>query len=255
MAIATYATQPLTGTINQESVSDALVTALDSAGWGQPLDDYSDGSRHLIYSRYAAAGHLSTLIHIRVGTNSIQASLGTGWDDAAKTMEREGTLIYYNAWTANPGVFHVLSAGDEFSGAIWQQGTVITPILFFAPEMSAQWWDRALWAWGFIPTDVALAGWRPTAASPFTGWADFRLPDQPYLNAINSVTNRRDSVSGLLLLCPNNEGIAARSSNELGAGVCSGLARFDALIDDSFTPAREHLVLNPASGGFIVRVA
>ena len=257
MPLTTYSTRTVTAPTTVAIIADAVRSALTAAGWGDPVDDFLVSSeRHLVYLRYNVAGHVQGYSRIRIGTTFIRQNISDGWTSATRTSINESSSPSFGTVSTANATIHVLAGSSELSGIIWQQGTSTSAILWFQPETVPSWWNRALWLYAFVPQDQSLNNWYSSNFSPFGSFTSWSLQsNSSMLGAINRVTNRRDSVSSILLQCPSSEGIAGRSSPEMGQAALSGLARFDRLTDDSFSPARDHLVLNPASGGLIVRIA
>lgn len=256
MPLASYSVANLQAPITVTNLGDAIKAALVTAGWGAAFDDYVSGSeRFLVYQRYSQAGNASGFIRLRIATTYVRTAPMSGWNTSTKTGTDLGSEGFFSSLTNTNTLIHVFGGSEEFSGVIIQQGTATSPVIWMAPATAPTWWNRATSCYGFVPNDVAFTNFATAANSPFSSSTQWAMQSSSsMLSALNRVTNRRDSISNALMSCPSGEGVAGRFSAEIGQGACSGLARFDRLVDDSFTPQREHIVLNNASGGLIVRI-
>lgn len=256
MALALYSTVALAAPITITTLGDAIKAALVTAGWGASFDDYVSGSeRFLIYQRYNVAGNASGFIRVRIAATYVRVTPMSGWNTSTKAGTDMGSEASFSSLSNTNTTIHVFGGSQEFSGVIVQQGTITNPVFWVAPETSPAWWNRVTACYGFVPGDSSFVTFFSAANSPFGSSTQWGMQSSSsMLQSLNRVTNRRDSISGALFTCPSGEGVAGRFSAEIGQGACSGLARFDRLVDDSFTPQREHLVLGNSSGGLIVRV-
>lgn len=261
MAVATYVLTNINAGWTQTSLCDAIRTQLIAAGWDTVVfDDYSvSGERNLIFRLIHNAGVAFGTTFLRIQCSTALAwtlTIGTGWNTGTKAMTNPSTAVAYSAFvTTSPIRIHMFNAWPEFSGIYLEQTGTFRPFFVLFPSEIMPGWDLNAWPGALIPVDATFATWRMSGASPYGVTAFPSGLNNTNMANTNQITNRRDSVGGVLIFCPNTQGVFARTSDDLGQGCASGLNVLNELLDDSFSPARRHSILSATAGGLTVRIS
>ncbi len=261
MAIANYAISTVSGGWTQAILGDAIKAQLIAAGWDTAtFDDYSaSGERNLVFRLIHDASKTFGTTFLRIQISSALAftiTLGTAWNTTTKAMANVSTTITYSALaTASPIRIHTLNAFPEFSGITLEQLSTFIPIFALFPSEMMAGYDLNSWSGCLVNSDATLGTWRATNNNPYISSLFVANLNIANMGAVNRISNRRDSLSGLVIFYPSNEGVFARTSDDIGQGVTAGLSNFNEMLDDSFSPVRRHLVLRATAGGMIARIA
>lgn len=257
MVIATRTDSALSGTITQTSLTDALIVAFTNAGFSAPFDNYTSATdRILVYQLTldATKTYGSIFLRIRVTTALVVfQQLFATWNTSTKAGTSGSVEVsYVTLSTTNPINFVSLNGGNEFRLVLLTQTVLFMPLGLVAPANRPAWWDLTNWAYGFIFINTAMNTLRTSALNPYAN-ADFdTFLNNTRMGGANPATNRRDLLTGIVLLTQSNNGAGCRSSDDLAMVAGSGAARYDT--QNIFGTTQQYLVINPISGGLAVRV-
>ncbi|BDA73058.1 hypothetical protein CAL7716_072240 [Calothrix sp. PCC 7716] len=256
MAVATRIDSALAATITQTSLVNALITAFTNAGYSAAFDNYTSGTdRVLIYRFDADASKTfgSNFLRIRVTTALvINVTIGTAFNTSTKALSNGSTEIVFTALSTTVNInFTALNAGSEARLVLLTQGATFIPLGMIIPANRPSWWNLDSWNYGFIFIASAMSVIRSSSISPYSN-SDYEIFSSTRLSAINTQTNRRDVLTGLILLTQSNAGVAGKTSDDLGIAAATGSARFDTLSFPDNT--QQFLLVNTGTSGFAVRV-
>ncbi len=254
---ATRTITSLGATITQSNLVAAIVTAFTNAGFVAVVDDYTSGTdRILVYSHTVGAGTFGT-IFLRVRITSalgIFQQLYTSWNTSTKTGNNSSTEVSLGTLsTTIPCSFNALNGGNEYKLICLVQGSTLFPLGLIAPNTRRGSWSLNSWSWGFIFTSSAMSVVRGSSLNQFASVDyDIALAANSRLGTANPTDNERDVLSNIILLSQSNQGFAGRSSDDLGIVSASGSTRYDTIPITG--TSQQYLVINPGSGGFVVRI-
>ena len=255
---ATRTITSLSATITQASLVTAIQTAFTNAGFSTPVSDYTSGTdRILVYSHSSDVGTYSN-VFLRVRITSALAvfqQLFATWNTGTNTGTNNSTEVSLGTLASNINiVFNSLNGGSEYRLIILTQGLSTFPLGLIAPNERRGSWTLNSWNWGFIFTNNTFSVLRSTTLNQHAS-ADYDIlgAANSRLGTANPQDNERDVLSNLILLSQSNQGFSGRTSDDLGVASVSGSSRYDT-INETGT-SRQYLVVNPGSGGFVVRIA
>ncbi|PAX52855.1 hypothetical protein [Brunnivagina elsteri] len=256
MTIATRTDTTVAATVTQTSLVNALITAFTSAGFATAIDNYTSGTdRILVYKVDVDASKTfgSNFLRIRI-TSALQVlqQIMTGWNTTTKVATNGSTEVSMGTFVTTSSIQLVaLSAGLEGKFVACTQGTVFMLLGLLIPSERPTWWDLNSWSWGFIFISTTLLALRSSTRFPYSS-SEYEFLSSTRMSNFNPQTNRRDVLSGAVLLTSGNAGIAGKSSGDIGLGCGVGSARYDTL---SFPPdTRQFLLINNTASGFAMRV-
>ncbi len=257
MPVATRTDSTLTATITQTSLVNALITAFTNAGYSTAFDNYTSGTDRILVYRFdvdSSKTFGSNFLRIRVTTALvINVAIGTAFNTSTKALTNASTEVIFTALSATVNInFTSLNAGNEARLVLITQGTAFIPLGVIIPANRPIWWNLDSWNYGFIFTSSAMSVIRSSSISPYSN-SDYDIFSSNRLSAINIQTNRRDVLTGLILLTQSNAGVAGKTSDDLGIAAATGSARFDTLSFPDNT--QQFLLVNTGTSGFSVRVA
>jgi hypothetical protein len=256
MAIATRTDTTVAATVTQTSLVNALLTAFTNAGYSFPVDNYTSGTdRILVYKVDVDATKTfgSNFLRIRI-TSSLQIlqQIMSGWNTSTKAATNASTEVSMGTFLTTSSIQLVaLSAGLEGKFVACTQGTLFMFLGLLIPSERPSWWDLNSWSWGFIFISTTLLALRSSARFPYSS-SEYEFLSSPRMSNFNPQTNRRDVISGNVLLTSGNAGIAGKTSGDIGLACGVGSARYDTL---SFPPdTRQFLLINNTASGLAMRI-
>lgn len=257
MTLATRTESTLNPNIAQTALYDAVKTALASAGFPAPLEEYTSVSdRYVIYELIQDATKNAGKVYLSLYVTSalsISYSIGATWNSTNKTLGSPSSSVSSGSLTPGTQIrLNAFNCGAEFRLLILTQSTTAFYVGVFSPANRPAWWDLTQWPYAFIPSASSFDSWRCPTNTPW-GSSSFStsLNSANLINA-NRATNERSVGESLVLFLPNGEGFGGNSSDDLCSIAATGLNRYQEL-NVATVPARKYLVLSATNGGLGVR--
>jgi len=246
-------------TITQQNLYDGIKQAFTNAGYPAPFDEFTSGTDKIaVYAVIIDSTKLAGTAYLRIRVTTalvVAQQIYSGWTVSTHVGTNGSTEITYTALASNLQVnFVALNANPEYKLILVYQNTVYYPLGYCSPNNKPSWWDLNSFPYVFIPTGNTFSLFRTSALNPYnTTEHDIALAGTSRLGSVNTISNRRDILQGLILLSQSNTGLSGRTSDDLVLFAGSSTSRFDVLqIPNS---SNQYLILNPSSGGLAVRVA
>ncbi|NJM23519.1 MAG: hypothetical protein HC787_11015 [Nostocaceae cyanobacterium CSU_2_110] len=256
MTIATRTDTTVAATVTQTSLVNALITAFTSAGFSTAIDNYTVSTdRILVYKVDVDSTKTfgSNFLRIRI-TSALQVfqQVMTGWNVTTKVATNASTEVSMGIFVTTTSIqFVALSAGLEGKFVACTQGTLFMLLGLLVPSERPTWWDLNSWSWGFIFISTTLLALRSSARFPYSS-SEYEFLSSVRIANFNPQTNRRDVLSGNVLLTSGNAGIAGKTSRDIGLACGSGSARYDTF---SFPPdTKQYLLINNTASGLAMRI-
>lgn len=257
MAIALRTDSFIAPTVTRQTLYNGIKQAFANAGYSAPIDEYETSyDAYCIYEIILDAAKAYGKAYLRIRVNNdlgIANQLFATWDTAANTGQYAGNDLGYNNLANNIQVnFVSLNAAPEYRFVLIHQLQNYYPLGYIQPANKPAWWDMTSFPFIFIPSGIGFGDFRCTGLSPVNTIGFDSNLNNYRMQVANPVTNRRDILAGVFFYAQSNQGIVARTSDDLIMVSASGLTRFDIIQVPEQT--QEYLLLNPNYGGLAVRV-
>lgn len=258
MAIATRTTTTLASDITQTTVVNRLLTAFVSAGYATTYDDYTTGTDRVlvyefIYDNSKTFGKVYYKLRVTSSLNFL-FQVCSAWNKTTKVATNASAeASFLTLGTTTTITFDALNGGLEYKFVIITQSTTSVVLGILCPDNKPTWWDVNAFPYGFAFNTNALNGLTGCALNPYSNTNYSGFFGNNGLSAVNLQTNRRDILTGIILLSNSGRGVAAKTSDDLALAAANGSAKFDRL---SFPgSSQEYLIINNVAGGLALRVA
>lgn len=259
MVVATRVDSFITPTITQQNLYDGIKQAFVDAGYSAPFDEFTSGTdKIVVYAVVLDSSKLAGTAYLRIRVTTalvVALQILSGWTASTHTGTNGSTEISYTALVSNLQVnFIALNANPEYKLILVYQNKLYYPLGYFSPANKPSWWDLNSFPYVFVPTENTFVYFRSSSLNPYSNTEhDIALGGTSRLGTLNTISNRRDVLQGLILLTQSNTGLSGRTSDDLVLFAGSGTSRFDILqIPNS---SNQYLVLAPNSGGLAARIA
>lgn len=254
-------------TQTQAGTASAIVTAMQNAGFGSPIDTFVASSENhnvfqLVFDNSKSKG--TCFIDVWVTSNRIRWAMYDSWNTATKTGSNGSAMqeIAPNFSSGNQIVFTACNHPEIKMINVFQQGSMNANIGVLRPASKRSWWDENQWLYAFISSSTNnFNSWLPCNLNPMGVTSSISNPcafmtSAAFANANTNDLNKRDTVNGLVLCFPTAAGMLAgsvgRTSDDLALGCCGALNMFDIF---QVTPGVEEYTMLSSGGtpGFMVR--
>ncbi|QSJ17694.1 hypothetical protein JYQ62_02105 [Nostoc sp. UHCC 0702] len=254
-------------TQTQAGTASAIVTAMQNAGFGSPIDTFVVNSENhnvfqLVFDNSKSKGTAYIDVWVAGGPR-IRWVMYDSWNTTTKTGSNGSAFQeVFPLFYSNQIVFTACNHPEIKMVNIFQQGSVNTNIAVIRPTNKPSWWDENQWLYAFVSTNsVSFNSWMPSNLNPMgvtsniTNICTF-MTSPAFVNANTNNLNKRDTVNGLILCFPTAAGMLAgsvgRTSDDLALGCCGALNMFDVF---QVTPGQEEYTMLSSGGtpGFMVR--
>jgi hypothetical protein len=254
---ATRTNLVLGSNFTQATLVDALKLGMSNAGFSAPIDEYISGSDKVVVYSFvtdSAKTFGTTYLRIRVTTTlSIAAVLYANWNVISHSGSSGSPKAQFSGLVTNNSVnFTALNGGAEFKFLFITQGTTIIPLGIFAPANKPNWWNVDNWTYAFTWASSSLNTVTGTAINPYAQSTYSLLINNSLMINANPQTGTSDVLTGLILLNNSGKGIAGKTSDDLGSACVSGTTRYNTISSD--TANHNFLIINPASGGLVIKI-
>jgi hypothetical protein len=258
MAIATrsYPTD-LASPITATSLRDWLRDSLIAAGFPPALKTYTVGTDQFVvwqmdFDPTKTYGRPFYRIRVTAGL-IVTHAVGATWTDATNTLGNPSQDTHSITYASNASISGWGFASDEFRLLSTSQGS-LQQLLGYFRFADAPAFNEASFPKIFIPANADATSVTSTALTPYSslvlptslGLANLASPDT-YLQ-------QRTQISGVFLYGPANTGVAARSSDDLAMGACTGMARGDVFQVPGSSPLEQFVLLKPGAGAMLIRI-
>jgi hypothetical protein len=257
MAIATRYDSQLVPTITQATLISALLNAFTDAGYSAQTANFTSGTDRILVYEFpidTSKTFGTNFIRIRI-TSTLQVfqQIFTAWNTVNNTGSNGSTEINLGTLVTNVQVnFCALNGAAEYKLVLLTQGTLFIPLGILAPQNRPTWWDLNSWSWGFIATTASMNVWRSSLLNPYNNAEFDTFLNSSRMSNPNPQTNRRELLTGLMLLTQSNTGVAGRTSDDLASASASGSGRYDVLA--LFGSNQKYLLLVNVAGGLAIRI-
>lgn len=257
MTIASRTTTMLASNITQATLVSALLTAFSNAGYSAPVDNYTSGTDRIIVYRFdsdVSKTFGQNYLRVRI-TSAFQIlhQILTSWNATTKTGNN-GSVEVALATIATTSIinFDALNGGNEYKLVVVTQTTTSFILGIICPENKPTWWDINVWPYGFIFLSINLNSFRGSTLNPYSNSDYSSFLNSTAMGLANTQNNRRDVLTGVVILSASNRGVAAKTSDDLAIACASGSSKFDILSFPDSTA--QYLVINNVSGGLAFRI-
>lgn len=255
---ATRTTTTLATGITQATLNSALLTAFTSAGYNAPYDNYTTGTDRVlvyefVYDASKTYGKVYYKLRITSGL-SLFYQVCSAWNTATKVATNPSPeLNTIVVSTTSAITFDALSEETEYKFVMLTQSTNSIIMGIICPFNKPGWWNVNAFPYGFAVSNSALNAFAGCTLNPYSNGNYISFFSTSNLATVNLQTNKRDIITGMILLTASTRGVAGKTSDDIGMGACNGSSRFDVLTFPGTT--QEYLVLNPVTGGMVIRIA
>lgn len=263
MPVATRTDSFVAATITQQNLYDGIKQAFVNAGYSAPFDEFTSGTDKIAIYKVdvdTSKTYGSAYLRIRVNTSlGIGSQIFSNWTVSTHAGLNGSSEIGFNNLPINIQVnFVSLNANPEYKMVLLYQAGNYYPLGYISPINRPLWWDLNNYPYVFIPHNTNFGNWRMCNLHPyFISGTNYQDCDTTLNNGrmgnANSITNRRDVLSSVIIYTQGNQGIAGKTSDDMVMVAANGATRFDTIQIPGDT--KEYLLINPASGGLAVRVA
>ena len=256
MTVATRTDSFLGAPVTQDSLYNAIKIAFANAGFGSPVDEYTDFShKHAIYKYVYDSTKTYGQVYIRVRVRDdlyvFQSILAT-WNINTNTGTGECAEHYISQFnTTGPTNFVSLNALPEYGMVVMTQQSNFFYLGIIIPENRPIWWDLDFWPFAFQFVGGNFEVFRSCVLNPYNNQENSTNLTHGYMAHANQVTNRRDLVPGVIFYNQSARGVAGKTSDDLVMVAASGASRFD--IVQVPGDSKEYLLLNMSAGALGVR--
>lgn len=256
MAIATRITTTLNPTITTLALNNAIKTAFSSIGLNH-FDEYLSGTtRFLVYEVVYNPGTAFGRVYNRIGITSslvISQELFTAWNTATKTGTNSSGVVNYITLSSSALItINAFNGGDEYKFVDITQNSSTCTLGVLLPQFKPDWWDTNTYPYGFTCVGTsAITAFRGLTPNPYnnTGYTGIPL-NNTILSNDNLITNQPDVIKGICIYSSSNRGIAARTSDDIGACPSLSKTRFTEI---SLSDGTKYMILKAANGGLCLR--
>lgn len=264
---------PATQTIISVSPTHSQVTlvtliknAFAAAGFDAPYADTTVGTDKIIVYRIisdVAKTYGTAYLRIKIAsTRAISQTIGTNYNLTTNVLENPSTESTATIFVTNIFIeVRTFAKASEFRFVVLSQGSLIGFYGYLKPQSKHPCFDEEVAPYLFQSANVFTASnhfvsWVCTAITPYYTAPNYTttfFTDMAsiYLATANPVTNKRDSLGGMILYPSSNQGIAAKTSDDIIMLAASGLTRFDLI---QVTPGiEEYTLIFAAAGSMAIR--
>ena len=262
---ATQTTTTINPTHTQASIVTALKNAFAAAGYPALYADSTSGTdRILVYQLVFDANKIYGTSYLRLKITTALAvtqQLFTAWNIAAVTGTNGGVESTATTFSANVPieVRTFAKTTGEFRVIALSQGTPYGLFGYIRPETRHPSFDEDTAPFIFQSNNIWTANpfltWQSSGLTPYSGTGNTAFTSSmgtATMSAANPVNNKRDILAGMVLFASTNQGVAAKSSEDLVSVAATGLSRFDSI--QVVAGSEEYVLLFPGAGTMGVRI-
>lgn len=193
MAIATITTTTLIPTLSKSTLGPAIQTAMNNAGFSNPIDTISSTTDSQIYS-YAFNGSTKGTVYLRINISdtTIQQTMGDGWNTATDTGTNFLGQNAYSYTNTNTLTLYAINH-DELRMVIlyFAASSAAIALGYIRPANKPSWWNEnanlyCFNAWGSTSTPIGrgnVCGSNPFSIASAASANDFRCDDVRMIDA------------------------------------------------------------------------
>ncbi|BAY15709.1 hypothetical protein NIES21_15280 [Anabaenopsis circularis NIES-21] len=254
--VATKTTSTISATVTQATLATGIKTAMQNAGFSAtPYDDYTSTNRILVYEFVSDSNKTYGKSYFLISISSglvVTTQVAATWNNSTHAGTNLSTTTTNTAFASGSNIIATaFNGGDEYKLVQLVQGSVVVPLGMIAPATRPTWWDMDIWNYAFSPTGSGWTTWRSSGKNPFSNDAYTNFLNYSALGTANPQTNRRDVLTGIVILSSSNAGLAAKTSDDFASVAASGTTRYDIIQPENTT--QQFTIINNTSGGLAIR--
>lgn len=242
--------------LTQTTLLSGLREALIATGFPAPLKQYSSGTDQFVVWQLAndpTKTYGTAYYRLRVTSGlAVTHTIGATWTDASNTLGNASGEQHSISYSSSTPIKLLGFATNEYKFLLVTQGNTQQLLGYFRPP-EAPGFDESSFPKLFIPTNQDLTTCACTGLTPYGTTVFSTSLGLSQMASPDSFLQQRSQALGFFIYGPTNTGLIARTSDDLGMGATSGLARGDTLVDAADN-TKQYFVNRGVAGGLLIRI-